>query len=53
VSSRASAISAFSRVYDELWRETRDPYAAAGLRRCGVWVPGFAGTTVILARLVL
>src|SRR5690348_5697357 len=25
--------------------ETRDPYSAAGLRCCGVWVPAFAGTT--------
>ena len=25
--------------------EARDPYAAAELRRCGVWVPAFAGTT--------
>jgi hypothetical protein len=33
VSSRAS------------FSETRDPYAAADMRRCGVWVPAFAGTT--------
>jgi hypothetical protein len=25
--------------------ETRDPYSAAELRSCGVWVSAFAGTT--------